>query len=170
MYFPPVFMRVFVDSELPCWWRRGGEESVSEWCGRRGRKSLWGGGRKSRVRCAARAACARRVCHGGSLSPRVGGELTSQRRRRERWAGRTSLGGLCDRGGERALAGIWTRASAPSHTQKKGAATAWWVRGLVVVRGGGERVTHHHGWWRGAAAESGSVVTRAWRRPCVSLV
>mmetsp|Transcript_32091 Transcript_32091/g.94570 ORF Transcript_32091/g.94570 Transcript_32091/m.94570 type:complete len:301 (+) Transcript_32091:3208-4110(+) len=28
----------------------------------------------------------------------------------------------------------------------------------------------HHGWWRGAAAESGSVVTRAWRRPCVSLV
>ena len=26
------------------------------------------------------------------------------------------------------------------------------------------------GWWRGAGAESGSVVSRAWRRPCVSLV
>ena len=61
-----------------------------------------------------------------------GGELTSQRRRRERWAGRTSPGRLCDRGGERALAGFWTRASAPPHTQKKGAAT----HGVVGERAG----------------------------------
>ena len=78
MYFPPVLMRVFVESELPCWWRRGGEEAVSEWCGRRGRRSLWGGWKEeSRALRCARCMRAPRVswwelvstCRGGADEP-----------------------------------------------------------------------------------------------------
>ena len=66
------------------------------------------GGRKEESRALRCARCMRapRVSWWELVSTCRGGELTSQRRRRERWAGRTSLERLCDRGGKRALAAL----------------------------------------------------------------